>query len=195
MKFTIFGGRGFIGSQLAKHVRSRGFECETPVRGSRPTGNLGQVVWCAGLTADFRQRPFETVTAHVCDLLPVLQQAAFDSFLYLSSTRVYQNSPNSDEDSPLVVSSMDPPDLYNLSKLMGESICLNTSRPRVRVARLSNVYGPGPASDSFLGQVVGAACRGKLLLRTSPESAKDYISIHDVVDLLLEIALSGTEPI
>jgi nucleoside-diphosphate-sugar epimerase len=78
---------------------------------------------------------------------------------------------------------------------MGESIVLNCGR-NARVARLSNVYGPDFHSDNFLSSIVRDAVSGeKLVLHTAPESAKDYISVDDVVSALIQIAERGREQI
>jgi nucleoside-diphosphate-sugar epimerase len=61
------------------------------------------------------------------------------------------------------------------------------------VVRPSNVYGRGQ-TDSFLASVLSEAeNHGSLTLRSSPESARDYVSVDDVSPLLLEIALRGRE--
>jgi nucleoside-diphosphate-sugar epimerase len=193
MKFTVLGGGGFIGAHLVKHLISLGHQCFAPKRGDDvPMTNLGHVIYCIGLTADFRDRPIETVDAHVCALLPLLSASGFDSLLYLSSTRVYAGSGVGREDQPLVVKSEDPDHLYNISKLMGEASCLGSGNASVRVARVSNVYGNDFRSDNFLHSVIREAVEnGRVLIRNSPESEKDYISIDDVVTLLPKIATLG----
>jgi nucleoside-diphosphate-sugar epimerase len=83
-------------------------------------------------------------------------------------------------------------DLYNISKIMGESLCLSSQRSQVRVVRLSNVYGQDFSSSNFLTSVIKDAVeQRKVLLQTSMASAKDYVSINDVIALLPRIALSG----
>jgi nucleoside-diphosphate-sugar epimerase len=90
--------------------------------------------------------------------------------------------------------SQDPSDLYNLSKLMGESLCQQDCRKNIRVVRLSNVVGGEDAdSSNFLPTLVREARGGRLLMRTSLDSVKDYIHIDDVVDILLRIAAGGRE--
>ena len=93
MKFTIFGSRGFIGSNLLQKLKHSNVECYTPDIHNNEIlkENLGHVIYAIGLTADFRERQFDTVEAHVCLLHDLLKNATFDSFLYLSSTRVYSN--------------------------------------------------------------------------------------------------------
>lgn len=195
--FTVLGGAGFIGSHLLGALRARGVPCSAPGRDEDLSGrDLGHVVYCVGLTADFRQRPLDTVDAHVAALLDVLRTTRFESLLYLSSTRLYAGTPApAREDAPLTARPLDPSDLYNLSKAMGESLGLHSGRP-FRVARLSNVYGQDSSSENFLASIVRDALRtGRVQLRTSAASEKDYVSIRDVVAVLPEIALRGRERI
>jgi len=156
----------------------------------------GDVIYAVGLTADFRSRPFDTVEAHVGLLSQVLQRAHFHSLLYLSSTRVYSGAVSTAEDAVLCARPGDPSDLYNLSKLLGESLCLTLDRPTVRVARLSNVVGSERAgSPDFIAELERQAAAGCIRLASSPESAKDYIHIDDACNLLIEVARRGRERI
>ena len=60
----------------------------------------------------------------------------------------------------------EPGDLYNVTKLAGEALCLSDPRPTVRVARLSNVYGIGMREETFLGQVLREGqATGNVVLR------------------------------
>ena len=193
--FTVLGASGYIGSRLAARLQALGHGVGTPGRNaselfSRP---LGHVVYCIGLTADFRTRPFDTVDAHVSLLADVLRRAQFESLLYLSSTRVYMGAAATHEDAPLTVWPSDPSYLYNLSKLTGESLCHASGRAGVRVARLSNVVGPGmdACSGNFVAALVQEARSGKILLRSDRESAKDYLHVEDAADWLIRIALAG----
>ena len=99
------------------------------------------------------------------------------------------------ESTLIPVQSSDFSDLYNLSKLMGESIGLAHGKS-VRVARLSNVVGPDFDSENFLISVLkDCILKGHVTLRTSLQSGKDYISIDDVSSALLQIGPSGKSPI
>lgn len=196
MSWTVLGASGTIGRRLAAHLRAVGQTVDTPGRGDaglyrRP---LGHVIYAIGLTADFRQRPYDTVQAHVSVLAELLLQGDFESLLYLSSTRVYGRAASGREDSPLPMLAQDPSDLYNLSKLMGESLCLQDARAGVRVARLSNVVGGEDAdSANFVPSLVREARGGRIVLQTTADSAKDYIHIDDVAELLPSIAAGGRE--
>ncbi len=196
VKATVFGAGGFIGSRLAAHLQGLGWEVLALHRGDESWlgRDLGHVFYCVGLTADFRTRPFETIEAHVGLAVDVLRRGRFESFLYLSSTRVYAKSDRGDETAALVVDPSDPSDLYNLSKLMGEAACLAVDRPQVRIARLSNVFGEGMGESNFLMSVLSEAIRtGAVELQQGLASAKDYIAIEDVLEALVCVSVAGRE--
>lgn len=193
---TVLGASGFIGSRLVKRLETLGREHRAVKRDdSLPSGSLGHVIYCIGLTADFRSRPLDTVEAHVCKLLEVLRGCEFESLLYLSSTRLYSGADSTSEESAIRIAPLDGNDLYNASKAMGESLALNSGRT-ARVARISNVYGSDFASDNFLSSIIrDTVVRKEIVFRTSADSVKDYISVDNVVDSLIDIAIEGKERI
>ncbi len=192
----MLGAGGFIGSHLVTYLQRQGHTCFSPQRDDPRiySENLGHVIYCIGLTADFRKRPFDTVRAHVNVLADVLEKSQFDSLLYLSSTRIYGNSAVASELSLLQADTQNPSDLYNLSKMMGESLCFSCSKPNVRAVRLSNVVGDDFTSENFLNAVIRDAVENKhVRVNTSPDSQKDYVYIDDVVELLVKIAANGKQ--
>jgi nucleoside-diphosphate-sugar epimerase len=194
--FTVLGASGFIGRRLCERLRASGMEYFAPARDQPVAGRtLGDVIYCIGLTANFRAKPLETVEAHVATLLALLGECDFDSLLYLSSTRLYRSSAGAAEENALVMAPLIRDDLYNISKAMGESLALNCGR-RARIVRISNVYGDDFASGNFLSSLIrDAVSQGRVILRTSPDSERDYISVDAVVDGLLQIASRGQHEI
>jgi nucleoside-diphosphate-sugar epimerase len=193
MKATVLGGSGFIGRHLCNALRAQGHDVYCPLRDEEwlQATSLGTVFYCIGLTADFRWRLLETVEAHVSLLRELVAKKNYDKIVYLSSTRVYSGALSTNEDTSLKVRSDTPSDLYNLSKLLGESIVLNADASGV-VARLSNVVGAGDASDMFIPAVLREAHRtGAVIFQTAPESAKDYVAIEDVCRWLIGLAQTG----
>ena len=195
--FTVLGAGGFIGGHLVRYLRGRGLAVRTPGRGEALSGALGRVVYCIGLTADFRRRPWDTLDAHVSLLVDLLRRNNFSSLVYLSSTRVYRHlpadHPPADEAALLPVDVGDPGDIFNLSKLAGEAACLAHPNPAVRVARIANVYGDDLTSDNFLPSIIrDALARGHIHLETALGSAKDYVSVGDVVRCLHDLAIGGS---
>jgi nucleoside-diphosphate-sugar epimerase len=195
--FTILGAAGFVGRALANRLRAEG-HCVHPVtRGALPAllatnRNAGHVIDCIGLTGDFRSRPYDTAEAHIAVTAQCLAALRCDSFLFVSSTRVYARAAATHEATPLPCDPTDPSDLYNLTKLTGEALCLGDKRPTVRVVRLSNVYGPGMSNDTFLGQVLReGTTTGAVAFHQAATSAKDYIGLNDVTRLLPAIACTA----
>ena len=204
MRFTIFGSGGLVGAELKRRILAQGHEVLAPDRtwiangrarsfSSPPfSDDLGHVIYCIGLTADFRKRQHETIDAHVSLLNELLGKLNYQSFLYLSSTRVYQHGSETSEDAVLQVSPLNSGDLYNLSKLTGESACLAIDRPTVRVARLSNVIGFDASSSNFLNDVIRTAVAGgEVTLTESLDSEKNYIHLEDAAEALIRIATTG----
>ena len=160
--------------------------------GRRPAGH---VIDCVGLTGDFRVRPLDTAEAHVGLVARCLAELQFNSFLLLSSTRVYARASATHEDAALPTVPADPSDLYNVTKLAGEALCLADQRPTIRVVRLSNVYGIHMPAETFLGQVLREGqATGGVMFQPERASAKDYVSVAAVVRLLPAIAACGQAP-
>jgi nucleoside-diphosphate-sugar epimerase len=193
---TVLGASGFVGSHLGPYLEEAGHEFQAVARGAPlPDRELGHVIYCIGVTGDFLERPLEAVDAHVCSLRELVSRASFESILYVSSVRLYAGGagPAREEDE-LRLNPLRAGDLYNASKALGESIVLSLGA-RGRVARPSNVYGPGQR-HSFIADVVDEArSEGRIVYRSPPDSRRDYISVEDVARLLVDIALRGRERI
>jgi nucleoside-diphosphate-sugar epimerase len=191
---TVLGATGFVGSHLVRYFKSNDMAVWAPSRGdlSLFDRELGDVYYCIGMTSDFREHPFETVESHVSFLAKVLRDANFDRLIYLSSTRIYSVDGGTSEDAFLNVRPRPMSDLYNLSKLLGESLCFNTHRSGIKVVRMSNVYGPDFSSRNFLASLIFEGLERRYIeLGTTADSGKDYIHVADVVPLLVKILRFG----
>jgi nucleoside-diphosphate-sugar epimerase len=180
---------------VVAYLERSGLEFQAVTRGQEPpAGPLGHVIYCIGVTSDFRERPYDAVDAHVCTLLHFVRRASFDSILYLSSTRMYRGRTGvAHEDDDVSVNPLRFEDIYGISKVMGESIVLALGA-KGRIARPSNVYGPNQA-DTFLTFVLDEAREGSIVFRTAPEAARDYVNVDDVAGVLVKIALGGKQRI
>lgn len=192
--FTIFGGHGFIGRAIARQLASEGITPRLVGRHDwpKPGENLGHVIFTVGMTADFRQRLVETVELQIVRPFEALTRYNFESFLYLSSTRVYQAATATTEATPLIVRPADPDHIYNTTKLAAESLCLAHANPAVRVVRLSNVFGADDTSNLFLTAVMReAAATGRVDIGQDAASEKDYVPVDFVAQNLVAIARYG----
>ena len=203
---TVIGASGFIGSHLVARLQREGWDCNAPARHDTDFLDqaLGTVFYCAGLTADFAQRPFDAVRAHVGLLNEVLARGRFDALVYLSSTRLYDGCSGLDgaaidETAPLALDPAEPRHLYDLSKALGESLCLHAGGGRARVARLSCVYGDANDSGGFLPallcQLREPRADNVIAVDSTPHAERDYVQLNDVLDALVHIATRGTHAV
>ena len=192
-RYTVIGSAGFVGANVVRILRDRGVDAFCPVRDSSALfgHDLGTVIFCAGVTGDYRSRPFATVEAHVSLLAEVIERASFERIIYVSSTRVYDLLPDGigTENRPIPVNPGNTDHLYELSKMLGENLTLNQTEGRGVVARLSYVFGWDDDAQGFLSEWLRLARRGKsMTLDSSPFSARDYIHVKDVATALIGIA-------
>lgn len=194
MTVTILGARGFVGGRLAKRLAAEGAEPWTPPKGDPDIlkRDLGMVFYCAGLTADYDRRPFDTVEAHASLLSELLRAGRFERLVYCSSTRLYDGLPQAEADEaiPLTFDVADPRRVYDLSKALGENLTLTRAGGHGAVARLANVFDWGEGAPGFLSEwLTQAKLSRDLVLDSSPHIRRDYIHLDDVVSAL--IAVSG----
>ena len=193
---TVVGAAGFVGARVATRLRADGWEVYAPAKGDPEllTRDLGTVFYCAGLTADYDRRPFDTVEAHASLLSELMRADRYERLVYCSSTRLYdgQRKAESHEAEPLVFDPADPRRVYDLSKALGENLALARSGGRGAVARLSNVYDWADGAPGFLSEwLIAARGTRDLKLSSSPNIARDYIHLDDTVEALIAIATGG----
>lgn len=179
--YTVFGGRGFIGSEIVSQLTALGHTTFVPSRNDNSIfkRDLGIVIYCAG-NGDCKNTPFSVLEANVSLLANILQHSVFTRLIYISSTRVYMNQQHANEYDNLTVCSNDNRRLFNLTKLVGEEICLKSSR-EVCILRPSNVYGVALSSPLFLPTITRNAIEnGSVNMYVPPSYAKDYVSVADV---------------
>jgi UDP-glucose 4-epimerase len=199
-RYTVVGASGFVGRRLLEALRRDGCDVYAPTRGDPDLfkRNLGRVFYCAGLTADYLQRPFDTIEAHVTLLARLLRGASLDRLVYLSSTRLYDSlgaGPGA-EDRPLVLSPGEPRHLYDFSKGLGESLCLTQSGGRASVARLACVFDDAPDAPGFLPQWIDRSRREReIRLASSSGYVRDYIHLDDTVTAIRAILDAGVSQV
>jgi nucleoside-diphosphate-sugar epimerase len=195
-RFTVIGAGGFIGGRLVSALTALDHEVYMPRRGDPDlfTRDLGRVFYCAGRTGDFMVRPFETVEAHVGLIAQVLRETRFERLVYLSSTRLYDSlgARGGHEGDVLELDPALPRNVYDLSKALGENLCLARSGGRATVARLSNVFAADPEASGFLSELLlRARTEREIELASSPGGGRDYIHIDDVIAALLALEASA----
>ncbi|HEY8004791.1 MAG TPA: SDR family oxidoreductase [Phenylobacterium sp.] len=193
---TIIGATGFVGRRLQARLAADGWDTFAPDKGDTSLfgRDMGIVFYCAGLTADFDRRPFDTIEAHATLVSALVRAGRFEQLIYLSSTRLYDglSAESVDEATPLSFDPADPRRTYDLSKALGENVVLTRAEGRGTVARLGNVYDWELESPGFLSEwLIEAARTRDLNLVSSPHVTRDYIHLDDVVTALKAMAEKG----
>lgn len=193
---TVVGAAGFVGARLTARLIADGWDVWAPAKGDPDlfARDLGVVFYCAGLTADYDRRPFDTVEAHASLVSELIKADRFTRLVYCSSTRLYDGQKKAEvhEAEPLVFDPADPRRVYDLSKALGENLTLARTGGRGAVARLSNVYDWSDGAPGFLSEWLIEARRNRdLKLASSPNIARDYIHLDDTVAALIAIATEG----
>jgi nucleoside-diphosphate-sugar epimerase len=191
--YTVIGASGFVGSRLVAVLRADGHEVYAPQRGDAGlfSRELGRVIYCAGLTADYAARPFDTVEAHVGLLARVLREARFEHLVYLSSTRLYDSmgGAGGNEDHDLHLNPANPRHLYDFSKGLGENLCMTVAANRTAIARLACVFDWNAGAPGFLSEwLQRAAAEKDFCLDSGTGYVRDYIHLDDVVAALRAMA-------
>lgn len=192
MTCTVVGAAGFVGRRLKVRLETSGRAVFAPARDDPELfrRDLGVVFYCAGLTADYDARPFDTVEAHASLVSELIRRGSFERLVYASSTRLYDGMPLATvtEDQPLILDPTDPRRVYDLSKALGENLTIARTGGRGAVARLSNVYHWGDEAPGFLSAwLIQAQAHRELTLESSPHVARDYIHLDDVVTALIAL--------
>ncbi len=188
-KYTVFGGRGFIGSTIVEQLKLNGHDVYIPERDDNSifTEDLGTVIYCAG-QGDCKNSPFGVFDANCSLIVKILNSCNFQRLIYMSSTRVYMNNKSSFENDDVLISCDDNRRLFNLTKLVSEELCLKSGKDVV-IVRPSNVYGVALNSPLFLPAITrNAILNKKVDMYISPNYEKDYVSVDDVANVCIEIA-------
>jgi nucleoside-diphosphate-sugar epimerase len=88
-----------------------------------------------------------------------------------------------------------PPDVYALSKRLGELVC-ELHRAHATVLRLTSVFGPGQVAwEGATGAVATFAARAldgePIAIPGDPERTRDFVYVDDVVEAIEQIVAAG----
>ncbi|MFS2224590.1 NAD-dependent epimerase/dehydratase family protein [Pantoea sp. B65] len=189
--YTLFGGNGFIGSEIYKKLTASGHQVDIRGRSDAVPDNqdLGNVIYCAG-NGNCVNAPFDVFRANTELLAKILENNRFEHLLYMSSTRVYMNQENSGENDDLTICSDDKRRLFNLTKLVAEELLLRSGK-NITIVRPGNVYGLALNSPLFLPSIIRNAINNKKVDMYVPKHyAKDYVSVDCVAEVCCSISAS-----
>ncbi len=206
----VTGGVGFIGCNLIKKLRSKGFNIlsiddyssgfkENEIEGveyiNLDIEKINQIDFkadlCFHLAAKSRvqpsfSNPVKYFNSNVVGTMKIMEWAMNNDVkvVYAGSSSKH----HSPSDSP-----------YAMYKFLGEEICKlykNSFKVNVEIARFYNVYGPNEVLDEINGNVIGIwqtkIIKGEPLpIVGDGKQRRDFTHVMDIVDGLIKIADSS----
>ena len=192
---TVTGAKGFIGQRLVERLKKMGFKVKTI--NSLENINLpknSMIVFHLAAVTNPKADPYELNKVNYFGTKNLLKKVLRDCpdavFIFPSTFGVYR-TPNEDE----VIKEnypKNPTNDYGKSKLKAEDMVQKFSDQfnlKVRILRLSNVYGPN--SSSVITRWLKAIKNNEQITLTGDSNqSRDFIYIDDVVKALI---LSATQ--
>ncbi len=187
--FTIFGHTGFIGSHLKKKLSNQNLIL--PKRGQIKIKKfLGNIIYCIG-SDNWMNEHYDSYMANIGLIPEIINKNNFKSFTFLSTTRIYKKSINTSENSSFQINPNFKDDYYNIKKICAESFLLSQKK-KIKIIRLSNIYGENFSSPLVLPNFINSAIlKGKINITINKNSKKDFLSINDALDLIYKICTKG----
>jgi nucleoside-diphosphate-sugar epimerase len=205
----ITGSTGLIGGELVRSISHTKARICTPSHeelsfpfGSFPYADI--IVHAAGYgqPSVFMRKPIETIQVNTDLTIRLLRHLRPDgSFLFCSSSEIYNGLDKLATEYDIgTTAPSHPRSCYIESKRCGEAIVNAFRKAGVKAAsaRIAPTYGPGTrlhdtkAMSQFIEQ---ALTKNKIELQDSGKAVRTYGYITDVVEMLWNIVLYGTQPV
>ena len=191
--FTIFGHSGFLGSNLVKFLKKNKVFLP-PKKKFIFKKNLGNIIYCIG-SDDWKKDTYNSFYANLGYIPLILNNNKFKSFTFISSCRIYNNSINTEENSPFKFNPTNSSEYYNLKKILAENY-LFASNKKIKIIRISNIFGFSPKSPLVFPMFIkNALKKKKIIISINKNSSKDFIHIDDVTKMIVNITIKGKNKI
>ena len=184
--FTIFGHTGFIGRHLKNKLKKH--KLILPRRNQFKINKfLGNIIYCIG-SDNWMKDYYNSYKANLGYVPEIIHNNNYNSFTFLSTTRIYKKTTNTSENTSLKINPNDKDDYYNLKKICAESLLLIQNK-KVNIIRLSNIYGDNFNSPLVLPRLIKDAVNNKkIFLTINKNSSKDFLNINDAIQMIYKIA-------
>ena len=205
-KATVIGASGYVGQHVVKRLSRLGIDVKAPRRGSELQllgTDLGELFYCAGMTSDYAANPLNTTQVHINLILSLLESCRYNSIVYLSSTRLYDRPSATDvcselisENDSILMNTQNPRHLYDLTKAVGESLCLNMASEKASIARLACVWDTSDIATGFIPSLIRQLQEVRykpssekcIFVNSTADVARHYIHINDLVSAIIDMA-------
>lgn len=186
--YTIFGHTGFFGKNLSTYLKLLNKEIFLPKKGIyKFSKNLGDIIYCIGIDEVFDNPP-KSIDANLKIISQIIFNNKFNSFTFLSSTRLYKNSTQTLESSFIKINPNKKNDYFNSLKLAAENLCLSYGK-NIKVVRLSNIFGSYFTKQKYLLPTLlrSSVKQKKVDILINKNSKKNYIHAIDAIKIILKI--------
>ena len=192
-KYTIFGSTGFLGKNLKSFLIKKKYKVFCPLKKKyKFNQDLGHVFYCAG-TSDSIANPDKALSANLVYLNKVILNNSFKTFTYFSSIRVYSLNKSTKENDIIRCDLFEKGSYFKKLKLAAESLCLQINNPKIRIIRLSNLYGKYFDKQIYLMPTILRNFRKNKTIKLSIglNSTKNYLDVNDALRISIKIAKEG----
>jgi len=192
--YTIFG-RGFVGNNFVKFLKKKKYKVFIPKRGKyKFNKNLHNIIYCIG-NDSWTTDPEECYAANLGIVPKIIFNNKFNSFTLLSTTRVYSGNPSkkTNEDNLIYINPNINDFLFNSLKLAAENLCLSLPNKRIKVARMSNLFGDNFTNQTYLLPTLirDSVDKKKINIFINKKSSKDFLYVIEAIDILTKIIRNG----
>lgn len=188
-KITIFGHTGFLGKNIISQLNKKKINIFLPPRNKfKFSQNLGSIIYCIG-SDDIIKNPLNAVVSNLLILSKIIEQNKFETFTYISSTRLYLNTNKTNENDDIKVKVSSKNYLFNSLKVAAENFCLSKNNKKIKVVRLSNLYGPNFSNQVYLlpSLIRDSLKKKKIKILINKKSKKNYLYVNDAIKIILKI--------
>ena len=192
--YTIFG-QGFVGTNIVNFLRKKNYNVFVPKKGIyKFNKNLHNIIYCIG-SDNWIKDPKGSFDANLGIVPKIIFNNKFTSFTFLSTVRVYigRKSNKTDENNLIQINPNIRSFYWNSLKLTGESLCLSLPNKKIKVVRISNLFG-----DNFTNQVYllptlirNSLKNRKINIFVNKKSSKDFLHTEEAFEVLLKVIKKG----
>ena len=189
IKYTVFGHTGFLGNNIVKFLKKKNYDVFLPSRNKiKFTKNLNNIIYCIG-SDNVLDDPINAIQSNLMMLSKIIINNKFKNFIYISSTRLYLNSKNTNEKDAIKIYTSSKNYFYNSLKAVAENFCLSQKNKNIKVIRLSNLYGLNFRKQIYLlpSLIRNSKNNKKINIYINKKSKKNYININNVIDIIIKI--------
>lgn len=181
----VLGGRGFVGSAVAREAEARGFKVTIIDKDNydkHAGASADLLINANGNSKKYlaSQDPCQDFDLSVRSVLRSLHDFKADLYVYLSTIDVYpdlRNPANNSEDAPIDEKSVSP---YGFHKYLAEKL-VRYYAPCWTIFRMGGFVGPGLWKNAIYDLLTGAP------LKVHPNLASQHLHTYDLARLLFDV--------